>query len=56
MFADGYTELNPSRFGPVWSILDDSTMISKPVNDKLNKAYSSFIYLPDDFRHLNRNH
>ena len=45
MFADGYADLNPSRFGPVWSILDDSTVISKPVSDKLNKAYSSFIYL-----------
>ena len=56
MFADGYADLNPSRFGPMWSILDDSTMISKPVNDKLNKAYSSFIYLHDDFRCLNRNH
>ena len=56
MFADGYADLNPSCFGPVWSILDDYTVISKPVNDKLNKAYSSFIYLPDDFRRLNQNH
>ena len=58
MFADGYADLNLvlDLFGLVCSILDDSTMISKPVNDKLNKAFFSFIYLPDDFKRLNRNH
>ena len=33
VFADGYADLNPSRFGPMWSILDDSTMISKPASE-----------------------
>ena len=38
MCPDCYADLNPSHFGPVWSILDDSIMIRKPVNDKLKKV------------------
>ena len=56
MFTDGYSDLDPSCFGPVWSMLDHTTVISKPMEDSLNKAYSNFIYLPSQFSHLNQNH
>ena len=56
MFTDGYSDLDPSCFGPVWSMLDHTTVISKPMEDSLNKAYCNFIYLPSQFSHLNQNH
>ena len=53
IFTDGYSDLDPSCFRPIWSMLDHTKIFSKSIADSLNKAYYSFIYLPSQFSHLN---
>ena len=53
-FSDGFVDYKPWVMGPKFAIPDSIIKLSRPHDEHLNRCFSSFVYLPETFRSIER--